>query len=267
MDKGFVKFHRKIHKWEWYTDSNTFHLFFHCITCANYEPKQWKGITVKRGQFVTGRRKLSAETGLTEQEIRTAIKKLKATNEIEVQSTNKYSIITVKNYELYQNSNQQINQQPNQQTTSRKPTITTRQQNRYQKSTSKSTSNLTTTKEIKEIKEIKNICINSSSSSICELPKISEEEEEILKSVSKKNKIKYFAPWLRKILTNGDYISILEEEKRKIERRKQREEQAKTQAQQEKEPELSAEERLKFLEEVKQKAGIINFPTKGKIKH
>lgn len=55
----------------------------------------------------------------------------------------------------------------------------------------------------------------SSSSSIENFPKITEEEEELLKNHSKRNKIRYFKPWLRKILTNGDYLDILKLEKAK----------------------------------------------------
>lgn len=99
---GFVLFYRKIHEWDWYTDSFTFHLFFHCITSANHKPKKWRGIEIKRGQFLTGRKKLSVETGLSEQQVRTCLKRLKSTNELTIESTNSYSIITVNNYDLYQ---------------------------------------------------------------------------------------------------------------------------------------------------------------------
>ena len=45
------------------------------------------------------------QTGLTVQKIRTALTKLKSTGELTVKTTNKFSIITVTNYELYQSDN------------------------------------------------------------------------------------------------------------------------------------------------------------------
>ena len=46
--------------------------------------------------------------GLTIQQVRTALEKLASTQEITYQSTRQYSIITVKNYNLYQDNNKQI---------------------------------------------------------------------------------------------------------------------------------------------------------------
>jgi predicted transcriptional regulator len=69
---------------------------------------------------------LAENTGITEQTIRTCLNRLKSTNEITIKVTNKYSIITICNYESYQLinniTNQQINQQPNQQLTINQPT-------------------------------------------------------------------------------------------------------------------------------------------------
>lgn len=45
---------------------------------------------------------LSTETGLSVKQARTAIKKLQSTGEVAIKSTNKYSVFTVKNYDLYQ---------------------------------------------------------------------------------------------------------------------------------------------------------------------
>jgi len=75
---------------------------------------------------VTGRKKLSAELGITQQTIRTCLNHLKSTNEITVEPTNKFSIITVCNYNSYQSENGRVNQQKleatNQQLTNNQPT-------------------------------------------------------------------------------------------------------------------------------------------------
>jgi len=100
--QGWIKLHRKLVDWEWYTDSQAVHLFIHLVIHANFEDKKWRGILVKRGQFITGRHELSAATGISEQSIRTNITRLKSTNEITSTSTSKYTIYTIVNYDKFQ---------------------------------------------------------------------------------------------------------------------------------------------------------------------
>lgn len=129
-DKSFIVINRKILKWGWYDDINTKVLFLHLLLIANWEDKEWHGITVKRGQVITGRKKLSKETKLTEQQIRTALDKLISTNEITINTTNKYSVITINNYRKYQDYNQRDNQNiTNNQPTNNQQITTTKQYN------------------------------------------------------------------------------------------------------------------------------------------
>lgn len=74
----------------------------HLLVVANHKPSKWKAIEINRGQRLTGRQALALETGLSEQEIRTALNKLKSTGELTINPTNKFSLITVCNYEEYQ---------------------------------------------------------------------------------------------------------------------------------------------------------------------
>ena len=100
--KGFVKIDRKITKWRWYKDTSTFKVFLHLILTANYEDREFEDIVIKRGQRVASIRSLAAESGLTEKNVRTAIKHLKATGEVASLPTPKYTVFTVVNYEKYQ---------------------------------------------------------------------------------------------------------------------------------------------------------------------
>ena len=102
MDKGWIKIHRIFTEWEWYHDPFMVHLFLHLVITANSKDGHWRGISVKKGQLITGRKELSYRTGLQEQTIRTCLSKLKMTNEITIEATNKYSIITINKYDLYQ---------------------------------------------------------------------------------------------------------------------------------------------------------------------
>ena len=111
MDSGWVCLYRELKYWEWYKTPFMVHLFIHLIISANHQDGAWQGIAVKRGQLVTGRKSLSEETGISEQTVRTCLKRLEKTCEIAQQSTSKFTIITVCNYDKYQKSISKINQQ------------------------------------------------------------------------------------------------------------------------------------------------------------
>lgn len=87
--------------WEWYENTNVFRLFYHCLLHTNLEDKRYCGKEIKAGQFVSSITRISAETGLTESQVRTALKKLKDTGYISTKSTNKYTIYTVNEYQKY----------------------------------------------------------------------------------------------------------------------------------------------------------------------
>jgi hypothetical protein len=74
----------------------------HLLLVANHKDGQWRGIPIKRGQRLTSLSKLAAETNLSIKNIRTAIKRLKSTNEVASQSSAQSTMFTVVNYDLYQ---------------------------------------------------------------------------------------------------------------------------------------------------------------------
>lgn len=128
MTEGWIKLHRKFLEWEWFNKSEIVHIFLYLLLSANNKNGSWRGIKVKRGQVLTGRKAISDATKLSEQTIRTCLKKLLSTSEISIKSTSKYSIITICKYESYQET--QIINQPttNQQLTSNQPTTNHKQE-------------------------------------------------------------------------------------------------------------------------------------------
>jgi len=131
MHNGFILLHRKLINWEWYDDINVKVLFLHLLLKANHKPKKWKGTLIPKGSFITGRYKLAIETGLTEQQIRTSINKLKSTNEITIKTTNLNSLISITNWGSYQANNQQSNQRiTNEQPTDNQQITTTNNENK-----------------------------------------------------------------------------------------------------------------------------------------
>ena len=133
---GWIKLHRKITEWEWYTDQNTLAVFIHLLIMANVDDKRYRGYDVKRGDCIIGRHKLATDLNISEQNGRTAIKHLILTNEITIKATNKFSIITVVKWEFWQieeggattkSTNKKSNERP---TTDQQPTTSKEYKNR-----------------------------------------------------------------------------------------------------------------------------------------
>ena len=106
----------------------------------------WQGRKILRGQKVTSIKHLAEETGLTLRQVRTALNNLKTTCEVTSETTNKFTVVTVVNYEVYQN--------------------------RKSKTTSKTTSNLTNERQTND-NNIRNIR-NKEGRNIFPLPNFSE---------------------------------------------------------------------------------------------
>lgn len=98
----WIKIHRKISSWWWYWDINVFGTFIHCLILANWKDKIRKGIEIKRGSFITSISHLAKNVWITPKQIRLSLEKLKKGKEIDIQTTNKYTLITVVWYDKYQ---------------------------------------------------------------------------------------------------------------------------------------------------------------------
>lgn len=135
MANGWIKLHRCLTDWEWYDDPNTFRVFMHILLTANHEAKQWHGHTIEAGQKITSVGHLAEETGLSVRNVRTALDHLKATGELTIKPTNKFSLITVENWGKYQGADCETDKQSdkratnNRQTTDKQPTTNKNEKN------------------------------------------------------------------------------------------------------------------------------------------
>ena len=129
MNSGWFKTYRSICESAVFQDPKVLKLWIYIL--ANAEYKDYTTITnggivsVKKGQLITGRKKLSLETDFSEEQIRRMLKILSDLGNIEIKTTNKYSVITVVNWGKYQDdSENSTNKQPtnNQQITNNQPT-------------------------------------------------------------------------------------------------------------------------------------------------
>ena len=106
MDGNYIKVSRGILEWEWWSDINTTRVFLYMLLKANWKDGKFKGIDIPRGSFVASIASIAQGTSLTNDEVRTAIKHLISSHTITKQSTNKYTVFSVVNYELYQDTSQ-----------------------------------------------------------------------------------------------------------------------------------------------------------------
>jgi hypothetical protein len=113
LDAGWIRKHKLWAVWSW------------CLLKATHQEFDdivgLQTVHLLPGQFVTGREKGSAQTGLTEQEYRTIMKFLKKTGNITIKSTNKFSIVSIVNWDIYQGNDNKINQHTNQPATNKEP--------------------------------------------------------------------------------------------------------------------------------------------------
>ena len=101
MTDSFIPLSRALLDWDWHDEPKTGWLYVVMLMMANHEETRWRGETLRRGQLLTGRKQLSIASGLTEDEVRTALGHLKKTGDINVTTKNKYSIVTMLRYEAH----------------------------------------------------------------------------------------------------------------------------------------------------------------------
>ena len=116
MQGGWIKVFREFSQWEWFHKPEMVQIFIYLLLKANSEDGVFEGEIIPRGSLVTSVKNLSWGTHLTPQVVRTCLERLKSTNEITSKSTNKYTIITLCNYDKYQCSQNEVNKQNNEQT-------------------------------------------------------------------------------------------------------------------------------------------------------
>jgi len=109
LDAGWIKNHELWAFWSW------------CLLKATYREYDaivgLQRVHLKPGQFVFGLKKASQETGLSIRQIRTILDFLKKAENLTIKTTNKFSIITIINWDIYQGSETQNDTQNDKQPT------------------------------------------------------------------------------------------------------------------------------------------------------
>ena len=98
---GWIKIHRKMIDWEWFTVPEMVQLYVYLIAMAAHCERECYGAVIERGQVLTGRGRIARDTNLSDRTIRTCLKRLKSTGEVTIKTTSRYSIITICNYDKF----------------------------------------------------------------------------------------------------------------------------------------------------------------------
>lgn len=111
METGWIKIHRKLRKKSYYNKSHYVHLWVELLLLASHGDTEfmWNGKTQKlnKGQFVTGRKQLSESTGIPETSVERLLTFYEKDRQIGQQKNNKFRLITILNWESYQQNGQQ----------------------------------------------------------------------------------------------------------------------------------------------------------------
>ena len=102
--EGFIKLNRNMLRWRWVNSPTTGWLFVILLLKANYKKMNFEGVDIEPGQVVTSYPSLVKSSGLSIQQCRSALKRLKSTGEITATLYPKFQVITIVNYKQYQDA-------------------------------------------------------------------------------------------------------------------------------------------------------------------
>ena len=131
---GWVKLHRKILDSRVFLNKGLLKLWIYCLCRANHK-KNWVGISTGRGeaevkvlpgQFIFGRKTVAEELEMSPSTLYDRMQKLKGMKNINIQSNSHYSIVSICNWETYQQGENEKQQASNRQATQTRMTRMTR---------------------------------------------------------------------------------------------------------------------------------------------
>lgn len=106
----WIKLYDSLLEWRWAHKPEYMAFVIRCLLRANPSTKKWENIELERGSFICGREDFAKEVGISVQTYRTILKNLQECEFLTAKSTSKGTIITICNYDSYQENKKQINQ-------------------------------------------------------------------------------------------------------------------------------------------------------------
>jgi hypothetical protein len=106
MQDGWIKTYRALREWYGYRSSKRVHLWIELLLRASHQSMPFlfngKPITLEPGQFVTGRKSLSATTGISESYVEDLLTEFESQGQLQQQKSNTSRLITIVKWENYQ---------------------------------------------------------------------------------------------------------------------------------------------------------------------
>ena len=190
---GFISIHRQLQEhFLWTIEPFTkAQAWIDLLLLTNFEPghivlRNGEIVPLKRGECGTSMLTLASRWKWSRGKVKRFFDFLTEQRMIQQKNNPKTTIIKIINYEKYQYS-----------TTN---------------DTTNNTTNDTTSDTTNDTLRIRNNNDNNDNNS-SSLP--NEEEKKLLRNYANKNGVKYFSLWLKKLISNGDWVAIVEQEKEK----------------------------------------------------
>lgn len=118
MSQGYIKLHRKMLKNPIVCKDNDYvRVWIELLLTASHKGYSaifdGKRITLKPGQLLTGRKSLAEKCNIHESKVQRILKAFENERQIEQYTTNKNRLITIVNWDIYQNNERQNEHQVN----------------------------------------------------------------------------------------------------------------------------------------------------------
>jgi hypothetical protein len=141
LERGYIKLWRKSLDSQWLSNHILWCFWCWCLLKATHKPIEivvgYQKVQLEPGQLIFGRNQAAKEIAASPQNIRTCVDTLRKLGNLTIKSTNKFSIITIINWECYQSTEVEINQQTNKQLTSNQPATNHKQEHKNIRNTIK----------------------------------------------------------------------------------------------------------------------------------
>lgn len=99
---GFIVIDRKLLEWKYAQFPYAMALWIHILLKANWRDGWFMGVAIPRGSFATSMQNLADATGMEVHTVRKWLKRFESDGQIELKSTNRFTVIKVLNYSTYQ---------------------------------------------------------------------------------------------------------------------------------------------------------------------
>ncbi len=105
----WIKLDRNILEWRWFKNGNVLKVFIYLLIHASRKPIEIGNVYIGRGEQLSTQVQIAEGTGLSRQEVRTALENLEATKDVTKEKRSGKVVISIPRYEIYQRSNHDSN--------------------------------------------------------------------------------------------------------------------------------------------------------------